>query len=354
MRLIKFIFPLALTFLFCISFFSCSKDDNPIIPPVDTTYHFDSARFNYTDYNLNYGYGFLSGAWVADTNEFFIVHALDNFLIHYKNGVYENITFSDGSRMSHIGGFSKNEGYLFSVVYANGTSYPNIKKWNGSSFITIPNSQTFPKGFRITTAYYKSPTEMWLACIGQVIKFDGANLTSYPIEDSLMISKDIFYDSQNRLRLWSYYFNKETDSTFKNYIYEYRGNYFEKIYQLNTNLYLDETVLSVIGNFFGGYNTDHISEFQDGIFIPRVSTKFLAKNNMTGNSFQDLFMAGQYVNYTTNQFGNIFHWNGTKWSIEYGLSFNYLLFGKVNQNVFYSVISNFSLNRSHLIIYKRK
>ncbi|MBP9097032.1 MAG: hypothetical protein KBG21_10515, partial [Ignavibacteria bacterium] len=330
------------------------KEDNPVIPPVDTNYRFDSSRFQLKEFNLNYPDGFWTGAWVIDTNEFFVVNAMSNFLIHYKNGVYENITFSDGSRMSHIGGFSKNEGYLFSSVYTNGTSYPNIKKWNGSSFVTIPNSQTFPKGFRISTAYYKSPTEIWLACIGQIIKFDGSKLTSYPVEDSLMLSMDIFYDSQNRLRLWSYYFNKEIDTVFRNYIYEFRGNQFEKIYEFRTNLYLDETILAVPGNFFGGYSRNKIYEFQEGVFIPRIQTQFSAFNNMIGNSFDDLFIKGNYINHETHYLYSFFHWNGSRWSLEKGPPNDYLKFGKVNENLFYAVNSDFSAYKSYLLIYKRK
>ncbi len=323
MRLIKLIFPLALITLLCLSFFSCSKDDNPITPnPIDTT--LDSARFSWKTYIYNDA-GFYGGVWAKDTDNIFAVNTSGRYIINMHNGSITQTIFP-GFAAFLLMGVDNNTAYIFGTDKESDSTVLRIKKWNGSSFqdVSINNIYSiFP-----AESYFYKPDEIWLVDPKtKVYKFDGVNITRYnltlPNDTNCYIQKIYFDSTIQKLRaVVLTNLNPSTlDADFIYYVYDLNGAKWEKISELRLPIYdpqTDYTRLGFINGFILSRTKRNLKIYNNSFFTAFLQTyNFNINQGVGGYSKSNLLVEGYQPEVSPKDQYYLFHWNGKKWSKEY-------------------------------------
>ena len=310
MKKINFVFPVLS--LVMLVMFSCSNE-NPVKP--DDSSQLDTARFNWQVTRMNYFTGgeMCTSFWSPDTNEVFMC-SWNNYLVHYKDGQFSEIQYGSNIYLLYIDGVSPTEGYIVGCEYKNGIKTPHIERWNGNSFSNVPINYSLNKDFNVTGIFIKSSTEMWFSAPkGIIYKFDGYNLTQYYLLDTISWSNGFLYDENNRLRYLTEYFNTGIDTLQRDYVYEFDGQSWSKVYQdifpVSTRIY------GTFNNIIYAYGvTNIIYKLNNNALTPEVIVKI---NNgsidlLAGNSLSNIIGFGT----TINNPQTFFHWNGQKWSNE--------------------------------------
>lgn len=345
MKKIYFVFPvLSLMMLIAIS---CSNE-NPIQP--DDSTQLDTARFNWQVTRMNYFTGgeMCASFWSPDTNEVFMC-SWNNYLVHYKDGLFSEIYYGANIEMFDICGISPTEGYIVGSENLNGKKIPHIERWNGNSFVNIPINYSFDKDFTVSDILIKNSNEMWFSARkGLIHKFDGYNLTQYYLSDTISWSNGLLYDENNRLRYLTEYFNTGIDTLHRNNVYEFDGQVWSKVYQDITPV--STRIYGIFNNLIYAYSltgdmSSIIYKLNNNVLTPEIIIKI--KNGsidlLAGNSLNNIIGFGS----TINNPQTFFHWNGQKWSNENvgneGSTFD--LYRKmINDNYFCAIKS--SLNSS--------
>jgi hypothetical protein len=291
--------------------FSCNNNDNPI--ETSEHYQFDLARFNWNYIFLPYNAGYYVAPWSPDTNEVFLSNSFTNDITHFKNGQIDLINFGENIRVGYIAGFNPTEGYLICAELKDNIWQPHIKRWNGNSFEVVPINHNFKKRFTASTVLIKSSTEMWFAGIGVIHKFDGYNLTQYYLSDTNMWGTGIFYDENNHLKYLTTYSNEEIDSVQKDYVYEFNGNDWNKIYEDNTYP-IATKFYRILGNSIFSFNGRQIMKLEGNILklFMNLPDDIGLTLPFVGTSFNDFMAFGNSWDMKIS----LFHWNGMKWSNE--------------------------------------
>ncbi|MBK8983596.1 MAG: hypothetical protein IPM38_15105 [Ignavibacteria bacterium] len=290
----------------------CS-DDNPVTtPPPEPPYEYDSARFDWKVDTL-YGQGFYYGLWAADTNEIFIPNIFTNVLVHIKNGIKTYSYYTKERPVGAIFGDELNKGYRAGAILIDSLYQPLIQKWDGNSFVDISNPLNLDRNFFYWTGFIKNSTEMWFGLTdGNLIKFDGSTFTVYPLYDSRIKSLKFFYDESNKFKLLASIHHLDIDQT-EFLIYEFTGSQWVKVF--NDKESPRPLRYVVLNKYVSANNRITIFELIDSLLAPKINivpnaTQF----SMDGFSFDNILVPGQGVIgdcYTT-----LFHWNGSKWSVE--------------------------------------
>jgi hypothetical protein len=292
--------------------FSCNNE-NPVQP--DDSTQLDTARFNWQVTRMNYFTGgeMCYSFWSPDTNEVFMC-SRNNYLVHFKDGHFTEIHYGANIQMYSIDGISINEGYIVGSELINGKRTPHIEKWNGSSFSNVPLNYNYDKNFDISAIKIKSSNEMWFSSPKGIIhKFDGYNLTQYYLSDTISWSNGFLYDESNRLRYLTEYFNTGIDTLQRDFVYEFDGQVWSKVYQdifpVSTRIY------GIFYNIIYAYGVTHIIyKLNNNVLNAEINTEI---NNgsiplLAGNSISNIMGFGS----TINNPQTFFHWNGQKWSNE--------------------------------------
>jgi hypothetical protein len=331
-------------------FYSCNKDDNPV--KSNEHYQFDSARFNWNSIVLPYNWGYYLPPWAPDTNEAFLSNSLLNNITHYKNGQIEIINFENNIIIGSIAGFSPNEGYLICVEYKDSIWQPHIKRWNGNSFEVVPINHNFKKNFTVSTVLIKSSNEMWFSGKGVIHKFDGYNLKQYYLADTNMWGTGIFYDENNHLKYLTTFYNEAIDSIQKDYVYEFDGSNWNKIYEDNTYP-ITTKYYRVLGNTIFAYNGRQIMKLEGNnlIIYMNISADMGFTLPFFGSSLNDFMAFGDSWDRKTN----LFHWDGKKWSNEGKYEpFAKISGTKINDNSYCLTMCEYNVLAPLLIIGSKK
>lgn len=312
---------------FCI--YSCEDESNTLIP--EPTVQLDSERFNWKNIEIPSEVHALFGSnpWMSDTDEVFIVQTSINKLFHYKGGNYNFIEFQSNIELNDIKGLSSTEGYLFGVKHLE-KDIPCIFKWNGSTFIELPVNVQSETKFRSINApsFVRNRNEMWISARGANWKFDGYNLTAFPLPDSDGYTEG-FCEKNNKLKC---YYEINDSAHLYSKVFEFEGNSWNLVYQMiQNNGYINNGAyyyFYCIGNSIlmlsHSQLCENLYEFDDnnslslilsiqnslpikgyGIFYPICG---IPPNNIIFYGYsQYLQLAG---------YDRIGHWNGMKFSIE--------------------------------------
>ncbi len=361
MRLIKFIFPLAISLMFCASFFSCTRDENPIIPnPVDTT--LDEPRFNWKTYIYNDA-GFYGGVWAKDTDNVFAVNTSGRYIINMKNGLITQTIFP-GFAAFLLTEVDKNTAYIFGTDKESDSTLLRIKKWNVSSFqdVSINNIYSiFP-----AESYFYKPDEIWLVdSKTKLYKFDGINITksnlALPNDTNCYIQKIYFDSTVQKLRavLLTNLNPGTTDTDFIYYIYDLDGINWNKVDEFRLPIYdatTDYTRLGFINGFILTRTKRNIKIYNNSLFTEFLQTyNFNINAGVGGFSKTNLMVEGNQPNVEPTEKFYLFHWNGKKWSkeiknIQLMNSFIY----SVNENIYLVAYNNPLLGQTTFFIGLKK
>ena len=314
MKIVKIVFPLALLSLFCLSFFSCSKDDNPIIPPVDTTYHFDSARYDWTvDILFNDPYGDL---YVPDTNNLYLITDGNLLWKHGNSTDYIPLPF----QCYGMDGLGNNNIYLAGSQGYVGTKRNVIKilKYNGSTFTNLNfPTDTVAGEFTLNYVYAVSENEVWLSGYynSRIYRYDGTEFHRYDLDRGFRPSSNFVKNSEGLFIHTTKYFSNGSPDSIR--IYKFDGTLFNPVYSVKINGSLITNYLMYnMDNYIFNIREDGIYKFTGGNFMKVVSS--LPVNfyiDFGGKNQNDLLLRG--YSGPRSDSTNFIHWNGNKWSKEF-------------------------------------
>ncbi|HQY20200.1 MAG TPA: hypothetical protein PK294_09775 [Ignavibacteria bacterium] len=300
-----------LVFIFSVTFFYSCSDDPVSNDPVDPTYQYDSARFSWKVDTL-YGPGFFAGLWAKDTNDIFITNTFSSSLYRIQNGVKSYISYPVNTYLGVVTGDEMNNGFVIGGILIDTLVQPFFQKFDGNSFIEIPNPQNLKQSLTFNAVFVKNENEMWIGANGYILKFDGVNLYSFQLEDSRTKALKFFYDEFNNFKLLASIHHLDTDRT-EFIIYEYTGSQW-------INIFSDiDSPRPLRYNIFNKYvsaaNLNTIFELTGNTLTPKVTiTPPGSGFTMDGYSFNNILVpARKYTDFCRT---SLFHWNGIKWSLE--------------------------------------
>lgn len=292
------------------------NEDNPIaITPIDTTYQYDSARFNWKVDTL-LGDGYYYKLWAPDTNEIFIANQFTNTLAHIKNGVKTLTQYPQENRLGAVFGDESNKGYRVGAISVGSIYQPLIQKWDGNNFVNINNPQNLDRNFYYWAAYIKDENEMWIGLTdGTVVNYNGSTFTLYDLSNPNLVFTEFFYDETNRLKFLAYdphYYKGYTEYL----VYELDNNQWKKIFRDSVNDIIGPIRYNdIIGKRIAPLGPHQIYELVDSTPIPRISVPvYVFHLALAGSSFNNILIAGFERFPGCN--ASLFHWDGEKWSSE--------------------------------------
>jgi hypothetical protein len=324
----------------CLSFFSCSKDDNPIVPSVDTTYHFDSARYTWSTIELTDS---PQNLFVLDTDKVFIVmpYSLQKF-----NGLsITDYRLPDSITAFSIGGTDESNIYIGGRNWNSKNTKPMIVHANNFVFSVEKVPNPYNLNFSITRIFAKANDVFFSTLQGRSIIVKSNGSYSYYQIDSVFASDtvtgfrtlysggDFFY--KNGTIKCSYYHLTNNDIGTTSYGYYKVLNFTENIwnseYQKNFNDADPMLLLRIIGNDLYGIKNNEIYKYTGTDFIKILSNiKIKLSNTAFPGTDQNNFITSAY---TSDRI--LVHWNGIKWSKEFTELKNSLYSGTVCKGNYY-------------------
>ncbi len=293
---------------------SCEQD--PVTPPEEQPYQFDSARFQWTEYPTPEGSAFDHSIFIADTNNVFVSdYFFKNGVMIISNGSYRVQYFPWDYNIMVLTGGDINSTYLFGMEKpAPGKFSFAVWKYNGVEFIKY---QSIPLDTRIrfNDAYYHNPNEIWLCGNeGNIMRYNGNEIKSYKFSDSIFF--ETIKKCKNEIIVTGPQFTEDFETINNIYYYDRSNDSFELIYKkyppepdyLNGFPRLFEN--EIIGP---GYNEYYI--FDGKKFVFYLSTNEIFRGwDCHGLSSTNFFAEG--IQNIQNITYGLFHWDGRRWSNE--------------------------------------
>lgn len=311
-------------------------EEDPVTPPPAGDYEFDSARFNWSVDTLpGWGYGTFS-IFSPDTTTIYATNDVADAFIIIKNGITSTYYFNDFSP-HYVWGLSQNEVYIGGGRNTGNIYLPHLKKWNGASFEEIYIATKDSLEGVIGAGIINSSSDMWFANNRKIFRYESGNFAEFEISDSNRIPYGFFLNSNLNPTFISNTLNEQTDTIFRNYIYEWNNGsviqtYMNTWYPGNPNY----TWMQVANNEIYGMNDKMIYKFHHPNFIPYIPVPdhlfYTSGAMVAGNSLQDfVVMMYDYTLSINGNLENLHHWNGTKFSNE-EIGINILSGGRVSMH----------------------
>lgn len=322
MKIVKIVLPFALVSLFCLSFFSCSKDDNPLVPS-DTTYHFDSARYNWSTIKLS---DRPQNLLVLDTNKVFIImpYSLQKF-----DGLnITNYRLPDSITAFSIGGTDENNIYIGGSNWNSENTKPMIVHSNNFTFSVENVPNPYNLNFSISSIFAKENEVYFSTRHGRSIIVKSNGSYSYYQIDSVFASDtaagfwtfyaggDFFY--KNGIIKCAYFHTTINNIGTSGFgfckVLNFTGNKWNSEYYKNFDDANPMLVLRSFGNELYGILNNEIYKYTSSDFIKII-----------GNISPRIYATGipgvDQNNFITSALlpdGNrmMINWNGFKWSKE--------------------------------------
>lgn len=351
--------------IFAVNLISCGDDTVTVVEE-----EFDPPRFNWRSVEVpNTGY---ADIWALDTNNIFLLNQYYQCIYRINNGVISTYNIAPYG-FNQMQGISNNEIYIFGST--NGIT-PSIIKWDGAGFTSYPTNITMTGSMGINNKHFlRNSNEIWICTKRGIAKFNGVNYDYFSYDDSTMTPFGIFLSERNTIQ---YICLKVVDSTGETIqaLYELQDNTFMKIFEYSENpnitgsyIYLKE----IRGNKFGikiNYNVGAnwsmcYYDFNTYSFLPGFcfSSKFITLQtdvrsiNPAGANLNNYIMfieseSGFFEHYR----GGFVHWNGSKFSKEFGVGGTGSLFYKSYilfniSDVSYLILQPYSLNDINCTLY---
>ncbi len=338
MRLIKLILPLIFVSVICISFFSCSEN-NPVIPSTDTTYNYDSARYDWTVERL-----FISpdaDIYVPDTNNFYTL--TDGYLLWEHEAKIDYIPLPNSC--SGLGGLDNNNIYLpgFQVYSGADRNVIRILKFNGSTFtdLMFPTDTVASENILNYVSPY-SENEVWFASgySSKIYKYDGASFHLYNLDSGYKPSVG-FVKNNSGVFIHALNYTGQFPDTSR--IYKYDGTKFIPVYSVRAYTpYPTNFQMSVMNNNYYSPRYDGLYRFTGSDFVKIISPPVHFSGKVGGRNETDFLIEDYSGNYSDPKY--FLNWNGSKWSKEiprlpFSSSSNIY---KINNNYYFSFFDGYN------------
>lgn len=289
---------------------SCSKDNPVAPPPPDESYQFDSARFKWNVDTL-FGRGFYFG-WPKDTNDIFIANYFYNQLYRIKDGVISYSTYPQNIDLGIVVGDEFNNGFIVGLELIDTIWQPYFEKFEGTGFVEIPNPQNLDRNCFGNAVFVKNQNEIWIGANGFIVNFDGTDLTTYPLEDSTTKGLKFFYDENNQFKLLASIHHLDIDRT-EFIIYQFTGTQWIRVF--NDMESPRPLRYNILNKYVSANNLHVIFELVDSVLVPKITmSPVVSQFSMDGFSFDNIMVPSTIL--VNEQIASLFHWNGSKWSLE--------------------------------------
>ncbi len=326
------LFGIIISVLLSVIFISGCGKDNPMInnePP----FSFDSARFDVIQKIYNFP-AFM--AYVKDTNNIFLGDI--NIFYVYQNGSFNMIPLGNDFVGTDINGIDENNVYICGKeILPNNKSVYSMRKWNGSSIVTIPITDTLPaKHSSFSYIFCKSANEIWVGSNdGSVWKYDGTEFIKYILDTNNII--DTNYHSNYSVINYSYLLSDNINiyavycrdsfniigTEGKGVMKFYQYDNFSKFTLLSKHNYIypqdkrKPNRVYNIGNKFYSVSEDGFYSFDFFGFNKMIDIGPISPHSLkiSGTDAYNIAISGQNYDYP-HLISYLFHWNGIKWSIE--------------------------------------
>lgn len=324
------------TFLCVINFFSCNED--PVTTSQsETPYQYDSARFNWKVDTLEGGTQYLS-LWARDSNDVFVTNNSNKKVYRIQNGKKTVFQNPGNSFIGFLNNDENNDGYLVSTKLIGNLYQPFIQKFNGNTFIEIPNPQDLKKNLYLNSSYVKNANEIWMGSDSFIVKFDGVKLITYTLDVLNFKIRNFYVDELSNLKLLGYIHHLDIDKT-EHMIYEFTGSDFVRVYSdLETPR---PKVYRILNKEVSATDGSSLFSLTDSVLVPQLQIVPPNSFYYDGYSFENLFVSG-YVGFE-GYYSTMFHWNGYKWSIEnseYKIDYFSTKFFMIDQNLYYAIAND--------------
>jgi hypothetical protein len=304
----------ALLLVICI--YSCK--DNPLVPPINEPYQFDSARYEWRTDSIDVLIGPLK---VFDKSNIYLLSSTPSRVLMKYDGI-NFITLSHlDITTSCLDGFDDNNLYVGGAdLTQQNYGKPRLKKWNGSSFqeIEVPNPEN--RDFAIANFLMENPNEIWMCSgRGDIFRYDIIN-NSFESQrvDTSEIKLNFLKDEFGNYYCYGYSFNTFgiyfTIKVFKkeknkwNWINVYSKDFLDhnpyNLFSFNNNELL---AIKWDGNVI--YKFEDIN-FNEMMIIDQF--RIGAPSTINGSSINDFIITGFDSAYYTS----VFHSDGKKFSRE--------------------------------------
>lgn len=311
MKKLKYIPEYLLMIIILSLFLNSCNNDNPVtsLSP-DQLYDYDSARFDW-DVDTLYGGGYYFG-WPKDTNDVFVTNVFTNRLYRIRDHVATFTQYPQNIRLGVATGDESNNGFIVALELIGSLWQPYFAKFNGNGFVNIPNPQNLNRNFYFNAVKIKNENEMWIGANGFIVNFDGTNLSTYPLEDSTTKGLEFFYDENNQFKLLASIHHLDTDNT-EFIIYQFNGTQWIKVF--NDLEFTRPLKYNILNKYVSANNLYVIFELVDSVLVPKITmSPVVSEFSMGGFSFDNIMVPSTIL--VNEQIASLFHWNGSKWSLE--------------------------------------
>lgn len=323
MKNFKNIFPI-ISFLTMLLFISCSED------PVKFSEEFDPPRYSWSMDTIEAD---VIDIWAYDTNN--VYYADKYYYLAYYNGTdYDSLYYGGDISASAISGYDNNNVFIGGTNTLNGKLM--LKKWNGAGFVNLFVNDTIYQNTIITSVKVISPANIW-SCTsnGRVFNYNGVTFDTYCL-DSGSFLKPILVDAAGSIYIAGHIFYPSFPffDSVKVFVKKFDNrnwiNVYEEIYPESaesTNIVFHNAGSEIVSVHIHDIFRYDGSSFQKILSVDQI----LLFDSFFGFSTNDMLCLGSKDGLNKN----FYHWNGSRWSIELGVSeyFPQRIFG-VNNGYF--------------------
>lgn len=293
---------------FC--FYSCG--DEAIMTSKE---EFDPPRYSWESDTIE---AIVVDLWAFDSNNVYLADEYYN-LIHFDGSNYNYHDYGGDIFVTAMSGYDQNN------IYAAGRNLYNgkwmVKKWNGTVFENITVSDTIYNNTIITSIRAYSPSNIWLCTSnGRVFKFNGSSFEPYYLDGKSFIRPVLFDDMGGVYVAGGEYFpSYPIFDSVRVFINKLENGVWHNSYEEMLIESTESTVLKFcnIGKEIVRVKRHSILrydgfDFSENLKVDQFSTNWA----IFGLSLQNILCVGTQDGYSKS----LYHWNGTKWSKELGVS----------------------------------
>jgi len=331
-------------------FYGCKED---IVVNTDTGITFDSARFNWTEYELNAN-GF-NDFYCPDSSNIFLVNKDLRIMTHLANGVRTDYSLPNRAPEIIVG---KNMNDIWILGYdLQLEGYPaKLIKYNGSAYTEINFSHPENKDLWIWHGLYLNDNDIWIGTSNFVANYKDENWVYYDLPDTTNFIYSIFMVSSGKIQILNYKYITFWSTLIQ--LMEVNGSSLTNLYEQQIDSGTSDVRLQEFnGNLYGiGRNFDNnkLYEFSGNSFIERlnISPFYFDSGKLDGNNFNEFFSIVGGIENNTKQ--GICYYKDNRWSMEKTMHIvpnnNIKILKYINSDIACYLYEQYNINSTFILV----